>query len=149
MENQTVLEKKDSYENIIHICRPSERHLEKEKRNKRKSKIYSIKNDNKSLQVSQEEVVNPIKIRDIFHDFEVNFNKGSPKFYTLENFERVEDENFHPNNDLKKIVKEMEENMMATPSNFTISNCKASFSQRFKESADHKDPFYSHKRFKI
>jgi hypothetical protein len=149
MENQTVLEKKDSYEYISNICRPSERHLEKEKRNKRKSKIYSIKNENKTLQMSQEEIINPIKIRDIFQDFEVNINKGSPKYYTLENFERVQDENYQPNNDLKKIIKEMEDNMNGTPSNFNISNYKASFSQRFKDSADQKDSFYSSKRFKI
>lgn len=150
MENEIPLEKKDSCELFPKRPKPSEKNREKEKRNKRKSKIFSINNEEKSSQINCEEVVNAIKVRDIFQDYETNISSESTKFYTLENFEKFSAENFQPNSDLKKIIKEIEENMIMTPSsNFQVSNCKASFSQRFRDSNDRSEPFYSNKRFKI
>ncbi len=150
MELQIAFEKKDSFENFSKLSRPSGKHLGKEKRNKRKSKIFSRPNDEQLL---TDVVVNEIKVRgNIFNEIQGMANIDNSKFYTLENFEggtENSDENIHLHGDLKKIIKEMEDNMTVTPSNFGINNCKASFSQRFKDSCDYKDSGFSSKRFKI
>jgi hypothetical protein len=170
MENSKVnqsLEKKDSCENYNKISRPSEKHLEKEKRNKRKSKVYkrdivadSLKlSDENSCQNSNcpEEVTMPEfdKRGNIFKDIENISSLNKCKFdYTLEKFDSLtvldeDKENIRLSSNLTEILKELcEEN---TPSRldqpFKDKNIKMSFSQRFKDSRGH-DSITS-KRFKI
>jgi hypothetical protein len=171
--NQT-LEKKDSCENYNKMSRPSEKHLEKEKRNKRKSKVFrreivvdalKLSDENTCQNSNYPEEVTMLpeldKRGNIFKDFKDYENIPSLnkcKFdYTLEKFDSLtvldendkEKENIRINSNLTEILKELCEDK--TPSRFDQpfkdKNIKMSFSQRFRDSKGH-DSITS-KRFKI
>lgn len=177
MENSKInqtLEKKDSCENYNKISRPSEKHLEKEKRNKRKSKVFKRDIVVDSLKLSDENTCvnsndpeeNTIlpefdKRGNIFKDlkdYENIHSLNNYKFdYTLEKFDSLSvldeiekgKDIIRLNSNLTDILKDIcEEN---TPSRydqpFKDKNMKLSFSQRFRDSKGHES--IPCKRFKI
>ena len=173
MEKSLSLEKHDSCENYQKVSRPTEKMLEKEKRNKRKSKVFKRENETRkysdennmptcqnSNSLEETSVFTEINKRgNIFKDFKehdvLSLSNGKI-LYTLEKFDSLtvldendkENEKMQVNHNLIDIMRELCEEK--TPSRydqpFKDKNVKLSFSQRFKDSSQET---VSSKRFKI
>jgi hypothetical protein len=154
----------DSFENNLKISKPSERLLERQKRNKRRSKIYSERRlDNSHELLNKNESPPNINHTGRLFDFSDKENLYSMQNheYTLELFQNLSikeelvshaflRENIDVNS-ISDILKELsEERKENTTPNFALKceeKSKTHFSQRFKDSGN-SDPYVS-KRFKV
>ena len=100
MENKVSFEKQDS-ENNLRLSIPSEKVLKKEKRNKRKSKVYEPRKTSDislpSVDNKPDEIVNEIEHRgNIFKESDLTamYTNGGKFMSTLEKFDSLSVNNF-------------------------------------------------------